>query len=193
MPVNKAFQGLGFYKDSSDPLGSFILEVFSAGGFIRDDQGVYHAKFDCPQAEFGYNDYYDKAFKVGTSAMQAKFPFSYTYQDENGISVEQDLILWAWKGDYLNLGAGAELGIYKASENVHDIGTEHWDVDKNLALNMELVLEYTGNNKEYRSINNGIIANYKANHWWITAFKNSVNASNWTFEESGTAKFVFSK
>lgn len=35
---------------------------------------------------------------------KAKFEFS---------SGERDYIFWAWKGDYLNLGAGAELGIYQ--------------------------------------------------------------------------------
>lgn len=36
---------------------------------------------------------------------KAKFQFS----DDEG----NDYILWAWKGDYLNLGAGAKMGICK--------------------------------------------------------------------------------
>jgi len=46
-----------------------------------------------------------------------KFPF--TYGDER-------LMLWAWKGDYINLGAGAELGIYREGIGPHwYTGTEY--------------------------------------------------------------------
>ena len=66
----------------------------------KDNEGVYHASFDCWQQLFGYNNLYDFFFDLGTSCEPAKFPFTY-----NG----KEYIIWMWKGDYINLGAGAEL------------------------------------------------------------------------------------
>lgn len=84
-----------------------------------DDDGVYHARQEWSLQSFeysGYNDFYDTVFHYATSMNKAKFQFS----DDDG----NDYNLWAWKGDYLNLGAGAEMGIYKRMGD-----TEHWLVD----------------------------------------------------------------
>ena len=62
-------------------------------------------------------------------------------------------MLWAWKGDYVNLGAGAELGIYYG-------GGPQWFVNKDLAMPMSLTLKYKGSN----------IISYSTNTWWITGF-----------------------
>ena len=58
--------------------------------------GVYHAKFDCWQQIFGYNDLYDILFDLGTSMESKRFHFSY-----GGTSY----VFWMWKGDYINLTA----------------------------------------------------------------------------------------
>ena len=110
----------------------------------KDENGIYHADFDCWQQYFGYNDLYDIAFDAATSMNSKKFPFSYA---------GEDYILWAWKGDYINLGAGAELGIYYGSE-------PHWSVDKSLALPMSLNLDYNGVS----------IISYSETTWWVTGF-----------------------
>lgn len=62
-------------------------------------------------------------------------------------------MLWAWKGDYINLGTEAELGIYYG-------GGPQWLVNKRLALPMSLTLKYKGST----------IITYNANAWWITGF-----------------------
>ena len=119
-------------------IGAFFLSM------EKDEHGVYHATFDCWQQHFGYNNMYDFFFDLGTSCEPAKFEFAY-----NG----EEYILWAWKGDYINLGAGAELGIYYGGE-------PHWFVDKNLAMPMQLNLKYKGKT----------IIDYSATTWWITGF-----------------------
>jgi RHS repeat-associated protein len=77
-------------------------------GFVRTEdlngKNVYHATMDCYQQYGGFNDFYDTVFDHATSMNKAKFRFT---------SGGQEYVLWAWKGDYLNLGAGAEMGIYK--------------------------------------------------------------------------------
>lgn len=121
-------------------------ELFYIAGFVRDEKGIYHARQDCLQQYAGYNDFYDFMFNLGTQMEKQKFPFRYD---------GQDYILWAWKGDYLNLGAGAEMGIYYGGE-------PHWFVDTNLTLNMALFVEY----------NHRMIISFtpKEKYCWITGF-----------------------
>ena len=123
-----------------------LPELFYIAGFVRDKKGIYHARQDCLQQYAGYNDFYDFMFNLGTQMKTQKFPFRY-----NG----KDYILWAWKGDYLNLGAGAEMGFYYGGE-------PHWLVDTNSKLNMALFVEY----------NHRMIISFtpKEKYWWITGF-----------------------
>ena len=123
-----------------------LPKLFYIAGFVRDKKGIYHARQDCLQQYAGYNDFYDFMFDLGTQMKTQKFPFRYD---------GQDYILWAWKGDYLNLGAGAEMGIYYGGE-------PHWLVDTNLTLNMALFVEY----------NHRMIISFtpKEKYWWITGF-----------------------
>ena len=121
-------------------IGAYFLNM------EKDSEGIYHADFDCWQQYFGYNDLYDFVFDLGTSMAKIKFEFS-----SGGI----EYVVWAWKGDYINLGAGAELGIYQG-------GGPHWIVDKSLAMAMTLDLYYKGES----------IISYTPDHeqWWITGF-----------------------
>ena len=110
----------------------------------QNDKDVYHASFDCWQQYFGYTDFYDWAFDIGTSMETRHAPFSYK---------GKECAIKVWKGDYLNLGAGAEIGIYSK-------GGLQWKVEKSLAMRMSMTLRLDGN----------IIADYSAKHWWLTSF-----------------------
>ena len=112
----------------------------------KDDSGVYHARQDCWQQYGGYNDLYDVVFNLATSMETVKFNFSY-----NGSAYT----IWAWKGDYINLGAGAELAIYRGSSG-------HRTVDTRLAMRMSMMVDYNGEQ----------IINYfpSEKQWWITGF-----------------------
>ena len=148
--------GHTFFRDldfDTAAMGAFFLMMEA------DDNGVYHAKFDCWQQYFGYNDFYDFVFDVFTSMEFAKLDFMYR---------DTGYTLWAWKGDYINLGAGAELGIYVGNG-------PHYFVDKSQAMRMGMILEYKGKK----------IINYVPyeKQWWLTGFNPSyqnVNASNLT-------------
>ena len=122
-----------------------------------DENGVYHAAFNCWQYSFGYAGLYDSVFDIGTSMNTDQFEFS-----ANG----ENYVLWVWKADYINLGAGAELGIYYA-------GPDWWQADPDLAMDMSLSLYYQGKN----------IGSYHGLHWWPTAFNpayQNVQASDLT-------------
>lgn len=48
----------------------------------------------------------------------------------------EDYIIWLWKGDYLNLGAGLEMGIYRRCKKFPFV----WYVDRNISINMKIKL-----------------------------------------------------
>lgn len=127
-------------------IGAFFLMMEEE----KQGSGIYHARVDCWQQYFGYNDLYDWAFDAGTDMEAAKFGFDY-----NGVSY----MLWAWKGDYINLGAGAELGIYTGDG-------WHKEVDTGLAMPMSMTLSHNGSE----------IINYNPQtpQWWITGFNSNV-------------------
>ena len=141
-----------------------ISEMFYLGGFVytKDLNGnyIWHARMDCLQQYGGYRDFYDIVFDYATSMDSAKFAF----KGSDGV----DYMLWAWKGDYLNLGAGAEMGIYKRLEVLGN-KTEHYLVDQKLSMHMTLTLKYHG-----ETIINWDPAkdkNYKDDKvWWVTGF-----------------------
>jgi RHS repeat-associated protein len=120
----------------------------------KDSDGIYHATFDCWQQWFGYNDVYDAVFDLGTSMKEKKLDFTYD---------GKEYVVWAWRGDYLNLGAGGELGIYRQRIAADGTPIEHWDADTGLAMPMTLRL---------KNINGtSIFAYYPTDpQWWITGF-----------------------
>ena len=136
--LNKTNKILVLLGVNTAAIGAYILDM------DRDSSGIYHAKFDCWQQYFGYNDFYDFIFDIGTSMKSEKFQF---------VSNKRSYIFWAWKGNYINLGAGAELGIYCG-------GSSHWFVDKKLAQHMSMVVKHRGSK----------IISYTSKTWWITGF-----------------------
>lgn len=138
-----------FKKDNIDTaeLGGTFLDM------EKDENGIYHAMFDCWQAHFGFTKFYDIVFDAITD-MKSNTEGMFSYNKQN-------YILWAWKGNYINLGAGAELGIYKGGKNLDSF----WEVDKSLAMPMNLTLIHK---------DEGIIVdnwnNWGKDAWWITAF-----------------------
>lgn len=121
----------------------------------KDSNGIYHANFDCWQWLAGYNDFYDFMFDIGTYMIPYKDSFKYN-----------DVVyaIWAWKGDYINLGAGAELGIYVGEG-------PHLFVDKSVAMPMQMWL-----NDKYGT--NLITYKDGGKQWWCTGFNENFHVYN---------------
>lgn len=153
-----------------------ISDIFYVAGFFMDDDEVYHTRPDCLQQYGGYNDFYDTVFDYATSMKKDNFKFS---------SEGRDYIVWVWKGDYLNLGAGAELGIYSHDSSILgiDISTphdEHWLVDTSLSMPMTITLKHKGKTIISYDPSKDEDHTYEK-VWWITGFNPyvpSVNASD---------------
>jgi RHS repeat-associated protein len=119
-------------------VGAAVLEM------EKDENGIYHARPDCWQQYFGYSFLYDYAFDAGTSMATDQFYFDYA---------GEQYAFWIWRGDYINLGAGAEAGIYYG-------GGPFWAVDTDLAMRMSMDVYYQGEN----------IISYSDTTWWLTGF-----------------------
>ena len=67
--------------------------------------------------------------------------------------------VWCWKGDYWNLGPGAEIGIY-VQEDAERAERGFYDIDKdNLKIKTHMKVDYNGEFDEIKQTN-----------WWITMF-----------------------
>lgn len=110
------------------------------------------------QKKYGYNDLYDKVFRIATNNNMRSTKLY--FQDNN-----EDYVLWVWRGDYLTLGSGAEMGLYKKRDNT-SYNIEHWDaVDFEVPMTLNLYNYYSANNIEH-------VFSWKPenNQWWITGF-----------------------
>ena len=127
-------------------------------GAKKYENNIYHIRQDWLQSWHfvGYNDIYDWAFDVGVGMTggtvdKIKFPF----KTEDG----DEYIIWAWKGDYINLGSGAEAGIYEES-----VIPGYWltSTDNNLKISLSL-----------KEIDSGdVLFSYTPTQpqWWINGF-----------------------
>lgn len=74
-------------------------------GFARDQDGGYDSTSVAWQLWLGYMDPYDWVFDLGIPMRVVKFPFTL----DDGTNV----VVWGWKADYGNLGAGGEMAMYE--------------------------------------------------------------------------------
>ena len=137
------------------------LVAYAAFGFYQDPSGsgIYHVRKNCIQILGGYSDTYDSIFHTACDMRRLKYDFSCA--DENG--EDADYIVWAWKGDYLNLGAGAELGIYKGKGN-----PPKWEAKINLEQDMNLKLSWRNGSGQVENIMD--FSDASGATWWITGF-----------------------
>ena len=122
------------------------------------------------QKQFGYNDLFDDVFKVATNGNMRNEQL-YFKDIKN-----HEHVIWLWCGDYLTLGTGAEIGIYKknTSEKLSDYDLEHWDA-VNFELPMTLHLYNYYNNDKIEHIFSWKPQNTQ---WWITGFNPNYNQPN---------------
>jgi hypothetical protein len=85
--------------------------------------------------------------------------FKFNYDGEH-------FVVWTWRGDYLNLGSGAEIGVYTSPDIVPLVGIEQWDVvDFTLPMTLNLYNYYSEDN-----IENVFCWAPNEKQWWITGF-----------------------
>lgn len=125
--------------------------------FIPDNyNSALHSQPKTWQRVFGYTDFYDLVFSIGSNAIPLKL---YTQNRE--------YIIWLWKGDYWNLGSGTEIGIYKYNATLTgNSNTEVYD-----AVNYEVPMYVSLYNYSGENITDNIFNwNPKVDQWWGTGF-----------------------
>ena len=107
----------------------------------------------------GYNNLYDNVFREYTNYTMRNEKFAFTVNNF-------DYILWIWRGNYLNLGAGAELVLYYRPTILPSDpdGLDHYFAHSELALPMQLYLY------DYESGENIFSWEPTEDQWWITGF-----------------------
>jgi hypothetical protein len=145
----------------STTLGSKILNFLLDDKSTTSENAVLHAQVNTWQSIGGYSDHYDAIFRffAESNMKREKFPFSVG---------EETFIIWMWKGDYVNLGGGAETGLYCNSHNGL-FGVEQWDaVDFTVPMTLNVYdIKYNGDVE--------CIFNWAPTQpqLWITGFKPS--------------------
>jgi len=157
-----------FWTRHDLPGADFVVGLI--GAVDEDNDGVYHINQDSWQSwgPMGYNNGYDVVFDAGISAMgnsmDKKQSVEFTVDTDGDGENDTTYMFWSWKGDYMNLGAGAETGIYKFYTDTH------WLTAKENATNMELTLKM-GEEEIYSYSPYGDEALWNDGaQWWITGF-----------------------
>lgn len=111
------YSTLGKYFARATESGKYS-KIMNAFDFYQDSKGIYHTSQNCWQKLGGYNDLYDFFFDAATEMKAIKFNLP---TNTRRFNLNKTYVLWAWKGDYFNLGAGGELGIYSDYINIHSL------------------------------------------------------------------------
>ena len=137
-------------------VGAYLLN------FVYDNLDIaYHSQPDTWQKDFGYNDFYDSVFRIGSEMEHEYVPF-----DVDGA----EYVIWMWKGDYWNLQTGAEIGLYKYDHS--SSGESHYEVvDFELPMTLSLYNYYSSTN-----IDNVFNWAPEVEQWWITGFNTDFEA-----------------
>ena len=119
-------------KDAEQILESFVQKVYNNGKFAGYSYGckdgyfdssiffdtadcmINHEKIDMCQRSIGYSSIYDWIFCHGVGGNMDAQPFDFYDENDNLYR------LWMWRGYYMGVGTGAEIGIY---DNPHKNST----------------------------------------------------------------------
>lgn len=132
---------------------NFILDNL-AGYDREEDTSYYHARKNCLQRAFGYNEFYDYVFGSATD-ISKPLKFQFSSKKSYRFSLKKNYVIWAWKADYLNLGAGCEMGLYSM-----------YGTTKHYAFTPDCI--YSCLKMEYKGVSHTWTP--KENTWWITTF-----------------------
>ena len=89
-----------------------VQDLYGLAGFEYGGDGNYYTPKEPWQLPFGYSDLVDDLFEFFTDMVAVKLEF--THGDDL-------YVLYGWKGDYVNLGAGVE------AEFLNDDGIWQWN------------------------------------------------------------------
>ena len=78
--------------------------------------------------------------------------------------------IWIWRGHYLNVGDGGEIGLYERAGNIPIINIEQWEQSD---IRMPMTL-YLYNTKDSENVSNIFSWEPVEDQWWITGFNPTI-------------------
>lgn len=151
-----------------NPWEADITQSGAADGFLKffnfskGEDNAYHTDQPvCWQEGFGYSDFDDDVFKAATSMNDIKVSFDVDKSDADKSDVDKkEYTVWIWKGDYLNLGAGGEVGIYDSKKICLQPGAVEASNDHMLKMTLN------------GTVNGETVFDYKPGQpiWWANGF-----------------------
>ena len=139
--------------------GAFILDFHKNVDWNSPNYGNYTTLPDSYQWQHrvGYIWWYDWFFGLGGATGVKKYEFI----KEKGTPEQTYYIVWCWKADYWNLGAGAEIGIYYTKEE-DQAKKGFYEIDKE-NLHVRVLMNVTCDGEP-------ITTDFEQTNWWITSF-----------------------
>lgn len=160
-------------------------------GANMDDDGIYHMRPDCLQQYAHYTTGYDDVFRAAVNkasggeitvdAHQSQI-FWVDLDGDKSKDEGEEFIIWSWKGDYMNLGAGAETGIYQVKDGeIDEYGNYimengeysylYAEVNREYSVDMTLELYHDSNGDGIFSDDEQLYKHEPDElQWWITGF-----------------------
>lgn len=160
-------------------------------GANMDDDGIYHMRPDCLQQYAHYTTGYDDVFRAAVNKASGGEITVDAHQSQNfWVDLDGDkskdegeeFIIWSWKGDYMNLGAGAETGIYQVKDGeIDEYGNYimengeysylYAEVNREYSVDMTLELYHDSNGDGIFSDDEQLYKHEPDElQWWITGF-----------------------
>ncbi len=139
----------------------FETSTYGKGLFKHQNYTTVEGKYMW-QSEVGYSWIYDYFFSLGGPIERYIYKFKHD---------EINYVIWCWKGDYWNLGAGAEIGIYY-TDNDKYAENNFYLIDENLTVHTRMIVKYRwlfGS-----EIGASTLIDFHQTNWWVTMFTPAV-------------------
>ena len=120
------------------------------------------------QSQVGYDELYDFFFSLGGPIERIRYKFA-----EGTGSNTKYYAIWLWKGDYWNLGAGAEIGIYY-TDNEDNAINNFYIIDTSLTLHVHMLIKY----RTFFGQIPMTLNDFHQTNWWVCSFTPSIQFPN---------------
>ncbi|MDR3224700.1 MAG: Ig-like domain-containing protein [Clostridiales Family XIII bacterium] len=139
-------------------------------------QGIWYSPIDAPQYRLGYNNLWDWLFEQGGEITETHEEFNVShvkfisyFSYPNYAGKNKDWRIEGWKGNYMNMGAGAEIGLYykKSDSRLPHYSSVARTGGGNKKGDMQQIQFSLYKNS---SASSALFAHKRQYHWWLTGF-----------------------
>jgi RHS repeat-associated protein len=172
LPVRRP--GVGGYDPGTYKKEGFIDWITDQAFEWDDRQNIWYGDLNAWQRLFGYNNFYDLLFDIGElitnifpSVNVSSMNFISYFDDGKGLKWRIE----GWKGNYLTMGVGAEIGAYFT---LSILGGHYFaPIDTAKAKDYLPIMQFTLNNN-----NASLFSRGPERHWWLSGFKPGIGTIN---------------